>query len=155
MDHPIMFYSIDIQLEEYLKDVKKLEDDNTRSEILQEYIRSDKNKAMDGEIVGELINAEEVLQVNEYNSNFNNLSYDKLEYLQSAGNDLFENCIIQLVFRSSKVRIRTMCELVEEGLDDPFVPVEWIYHKNWKLNDVLNYIKEENDDLRKEDEETR
>ena len=77
--------------------------------------------------------------------------YNFIAYTQSIP-DPMKYELAQLVIRNSNMRIRNMLELVEEELDDPFIPDKWIYHKNWGLNKVLHYIRNENDNLRKEDE---
>lgn len=53
---------------------------------------------------------------------------------------------------SDKVRMRKMDELEIAEQEDPLMPNEWIYHKNSDYNKVLEYIREEYDMLRQEDE---
>jgi hypothetical protein len=60
--------------------------------------------------------------------------------------------LTQLVLRSDKVKIRTMHELEEAGQDDHILANKWIYHKDLDLKEVLNYIRNQNDFFRKEDE---
>jgi hypothetical protein len=59
---------------------------------------------------------------------------------------------MQLVIRSSKARIRNMCELVEAEQDDSIIPDKCVYHKDQNLDAVLNHIRVEYDELRREDE---
>jgi hypothetical protein len=57
-----------------------------------------------------------------------------------------------LVVRNKRVRIREMRELEEINQEDPFLPNKWMYHDEWDLGEVLNYIRQYNDRLRQEDE---
>lgn len=78
------------------------------------------------------------------------IDYEKWEYLQSA-DDPFKDFLIRLIVRNSKVRTRMMYELIDAEQDDHFMPDDWIYHRDMKINDVLKYIRKYYDDLRMED----
>jgi len=45
-----------------------------------------------------------------------------------------------------------MHELVEAEQYDPLMPIEWVYHTDWDLKDLLNHVRVYNDKLRIEDE---
>jgi hypothetical protein len=74
-----------------------------------------------------------------------------LEYMQHIDDPLIYQ-LIQLVIRSDKVRIKTMHELKDVEQEDPYMPNKCIYYKDSDFNDVLNYIRDFYDSLRKEDE---
>lgn len=151
-DHPIMLYSLNEEVEEFLENVEELKDPKVKNNILQEYNNSAKKKGIDEEINNELINAsEKVTFPSSSEDDFHLLNYDKLAYLQSEAGDPFMYDLIQLIVRNDKVRIRMMKEIIEAEQDDPYMPDEWIYHKDLKLSDVLKYIRNDLDDLRKED----
>jgi hypothetical protein len=166
-DHPVMIYSLDVELREYTDSIEEFRTEETKTEIYREYL---KNKSNDDEINNELINSMEktssvarkvidAIENNDYealSTMADNFDEDRpdinlIAYLESIPNPIIYE-LMQLVLRSNKVRIRIMHELVEAELDDPFTPDKWIYHKNWKLNKVLDYISNSYDESRKEDE---
>jgi hypothetical protein len=58
----------------------------------------------------------------------------------------------QLVVRHNRIIARNLHELVKAEQYDPYMPNDWIYHKDWNEKDVLNYVGNYSDSLRKEDE---
>jgi hypothetical protein len=163
-NHPIMAYELHSALEDYAANVEEFRRNGRREEILLEYL---KNKTNDDEINDELINAlEKGINagnniINTIKNNSDNLIIPKpdeemldstfMAYTHSITDPVIYE-LMHLVIRNSKVRIRDMHELVETEQDDPIIPDKWIYHKNWNLDKVLNYIRNENDVLRKEDD---
>ena len=131
----IFLYYADSSFEEF-------KDPKVKNDILQEYNDSAMKKGIDEEINNELISAnEKVTYPSTSEDDFHLLNYDKLVYLQSAAGDPFMYDLIQLIVRNDKVRIRMMKEIIEAEQDDPYMPDEWIYHKDLKLSDVLKYIR--------------
>jgi hypothetical protein len=60
--------------------------------------------------------------------------------------------LVHLVLKNDNVRIRTMHEIEEEGLDVG-LPNEWVYHKDSNRDEILNYIKDGYDFIRQTQEE--
>lgn len=48
--------------------------------------------------------------------------------------------------------VKTMHELVKTDQHDPYMPNDWIYHSDWDIKDVLNYVRNYYDIQRKEDD---
>ena len=64
-----------------------------------------------------------------------------VEYTTMLADDLIMYYLVHLVLKNDNVRIRTMHELEEEGLDVG-LPNEWVYHKDSNRDEILNYIKD-------------
>lgn len=145
-DHPIMFYSLDTELEEYLDTEEKLTGASVINEILKQYRKSGKKTVVD-----ERIHCAEVLDPSGKKEPMNS---DMSEFIQSPSE--YSNPLIkdlrQLVIFEDKVRVSTIYELEEADQQDLFMPNEWIYHEGWNREDVLNYVRNYNDRLRIEDE---
>jgi hypothetical protein len=152
-DHPIMIYILDGELEEFLEDVEELKNQEYLNQILQDYFKTEKKKVIDQEIYGEIINAaEKVLNPSgEENDEDDYLNIPLLELMRSCA-DLLVYELMQLVVRDNKVRIREIHELEETQQEDPYSPNRWIYHKSWNLKKVLNYIRQYNEGITKNDE---
>ena len=154
-DHPIMVYELDNELKEYAEDVPELNDKIRLNEIMLEYMNSEKGKDIQEDVNSELINAEE--RVSNPSENYRNIETPDtallahIQYVAQADSVIGE--LMQLVTRSNKVRIREMKELKQAEQDDVYSPNKWIYHKDWNLSEVLNYIRNEYDQYRKIDEE--
>jgi hypothetical protein len=150
-DRPIMIYDIVSEVEEYIATIDDFKENN--SKMLLDYF---KNKTNQEEINNEIMNAlnysdKQLEEANNISPEDNNYNMDAdapdlvlIEYIGSIPDPIIYE-LIQLIVRSNKVRIRTMHELVEAGLDDPFIPDKWIYHKDWRLDEVLDYIRKELD----------
>ena len=74
-----------------------------------------------------------------------------LLYVESITEPLIKELTV-LVMTSDKVRMRRIDELENAEQEDPLMPNEWIYHKDFEYNKVLEYIRETYDVLRQEDE---
>jgi hypothetical protein len=162
-DHPVMIYTLDTELKEYIQNIEELKNIISVNEILREYSKSEKKKTIDEEIINELIDAGD--KTHDIAQKLRNASYtlsddyndeeypdtSLLEYMQSVADPLICE-LMQLVVRSHKIRIRTMHELEVIGQEDPWMPNKWIYHKDLSLEKVLKHIVDFNDMFRKEDE---
>lgn len=134
-NYHLIVYHLGIELQDYIKNIEELNDKKTGTEILREYL---KIKPSDEEIDNEIVNADG--------------DRDLLDLIHLPSEEPLIYELTQLVLRSDKVKIRTMQELEEAGQDDPILANKWIYHKDLDLKEVLNYIRNENDFFRKEDE---
>jgi hypothetical protein len=172
LDHPINDFSLESDLEEYTENVPSFD----KNEILQEYLKSGKSSTIEDEIHSKLdIDTD-------YMETLNTLIGDGKETLNKllAGDEEthkfftddkgtldthlliniksvcsqneFIGELMKLVIVNDKVIVRDMKELREAELDDPYSSDNWIYHEDWKLEDVINYVREENDMFRIEDE---
>jgi hypothetical protein len=166
-DHPVMIYSLDTELEEYIENIQELKNSITANEIRQEYSKSKKKKTIDEEINNELINAGDKIHDKIHNIEEQSLNApyrlsdshndeespdtSLLQYMQSAPDPLIYD-LMQLVVRNHKIRIRTMHELEDIEQEDLIMPNKWIYHKDLSLSKMKKYIVDYNDTLRKEDE---
>jgi hypothetical protein len=178
-DHPINFHSLDNELNEFLEGIQELKNPSTVNEIQQEYEKSNTKKIVDEKLTQEAIasgqraleNFKEQENESEKQHNGNMVpgkpseildyssTYQKpmnsamLEYLQSPseGNSLVHN-LKQLIIMDDNVIVRNLHELVEADQDDYFMPNDWIYHRDSDINDILNYVRNYYDKLRKEDE---
>jgi hypothetical protein len=139
-----MVFSLETELQDHIENIEELNDEKMLNEILSEYL---KNKTNDEEIDAELINAADKLDATDEERP----DLDLLVDMQSIEDPITYE-LAQLVLRSDQVRIRTMHELEEAGLEDPILPNKWIYHKDSDLNEVLEYIVNEYDSFRMEDE---
>jgi hypothetical protein len=147
-DNPVMIYSLDKQLEDYVQHTGGIVD--KRDEISTEHY---KKRGLDKDVDNELINAAEKV-LNGTTSD----SYDKekpdmtlIAQVESIEDPLIYQ-LTHLVLRSNKVRIRTMHELEEAELEDPIMPNRWIYHKDTPLKNVTGYILREYEMFKNEDE---
>jgi hypothetical protein len=154
LNNPVMVYSLDAFLEEWIADHRKeLEVNNnlTLEEILSQHLRIRSN---DKEIDNEIINAaEKVLNAATSDSSGDGEMPDTtlIAQVESIEDPLIYQ-LTHLVLRSNKVRIRAMHELEEAELEDPVIPNKWVYHKDTPIRNVLNYILHEYEMFKNEDE---
>jgi hypothetical protein len=90
-----MIFSLDTELESYTEDIKELNDEKSRTEILTEYF---KNKTNDEEINNELINAADKALNPSYNNNYEEEMPDDnlLYYMQLAQNLLLQSSYLSV-----------------------------------------------------------
>ena len=152
-DHPIMMYSLDYELREFLSTIKGRKYSGSVKRILREDNKGNEatREMSANELVGAVVKE---FEPSKYEDDEELLNTMKQEYLQSIaahGSVLFCK-LIQLVMKSNKVRIRSMQEFEETEQEDAYMPNVWAYHKNWKSKDVVNYIRGFYDSLRQEEE---
>ena len=147
-NNPIMIYSLDKQLEDYVEHAEGIED--KRDEISTDHYRK---RGLDKDVDHELINAAEIISNGTTSESYKNEMPDTtlIAEVESIEDPLIYQ-LTHLVLRNNKVRIKTMNELEEAELEDPVLPNKWIYHKDVPLKDVLNYILHENEMFKNEDE---
>jgi len=151
-DHPITMYFLDDELREYLSSKR-----NRYNEYLKQIAEEDRRgkEAMHNMTTKELADAVlKAYELPQYEGEEELLNTMKQEYLQSisARGDLLLRKLTQLVMESDKVRIRIIHELEEAEQEDVYMPNVWAYHKNCKSKDVVDYILDEYDFFRQEDE---
>jgi hypothetical protein len=117
-------------------------------------LKSEKKKIID-EVNNELISAADNIS-NPYRKGIDDIVEGDyldipLEYMQSSPGPLIHE-LKRLVVRNKRVRRMEMRELEEINQEDRFLPNKWMYHDEWDLVEVLNYIRQYNDRLRQEDE---
>jgi hypothetical protein len=147
-DNPVMIYSLDKQLEDYVQHTGGIED--KRDEISKEHYRK---RGFDKDVDNELINAAEKILNGTTSDSYDNEMPDTtlIAQVESIEDPLIYQ-LTHLVLRSTRVRIRTMHELEEAELEDPVMPNKWVYHKDTPIKNVLNYILHEYEMFKNEDE---
>lgn len=149
---------------------------------MHEYQKSDKKKSLDEKITQQLIDegyrvleltkglehcktVEEKRQFFDKNpesfglsqserySSKKTLNSDVLMYMQHRS-DLSPLIydLRQLIIMNNRTIVKTMHELVKTDQHDPYSPNDWIYHSDWDIKDVLNYVRNYYDIQRKEDD---
>jgi hypothetical protein len=171
-DHPINDFSLETDIGEYTENIPGLNKD----EILEEYLKSEKSSIIEDEIYNKLdIHADYMETLNTFigkgKETLNKLlagdeethkffTDDKgtldthllINIKTVCSQNEFIGELMKLVIVNDKVIVRDMKELREAELDDLYSSDNWIYHKNWKPEDVVNYVRKENDSFRIEDE---
>lgn len=154
LNNPVMVYSLDTFLEEWIANHRKeLEANNTLTleEILSQHLRIRSN---DKEIDNEIINAaEKVLNAATSDSSGDGEMPDTtlIAQVESIEDPLIYQ-LTHLVLRTNKVRIETMNKIEEAELEDPVLPNKWIYHKDAPGRDVINYILRQYETFKNEDQ---
>ena len=139
-DHPINDFSLETDIEEYMENFPDLNKDET----LQEYLKSKKSNTIEVEIHSKL-------GIDTYDiETLNTILLGNIESICIHNKLIGE--LMKMVIVNNKVIVRDMKELREAELDDLYSSDNWIYHRDWKPEDVINYVRRENDTFRKEDE---
>jgi hypothetical protein len=131
---------LETDIEEYMENFPDLNKDET----LQEYLKSKKSNTIEVEIHSKL-------GIDTYDiETLNTILLGNIESICIHNKLIGE--LMKMVIVNNKVIVRDMKELREAELDDLYSSDNWIYHRDWKPEDVINYVRRENDTFRKEDE---
>lgn len=138
-EYPAMIYSLHDDIEEYMQE----EQLNTFKDVLSEY---SKNKDEDREIAVEKL---DILNKGLYGNTSEIDGNNLLLYVESITEPVIKELTV-LVLTSDNVLMRKLDELENAEQEDPIIPNEWIYHKDLEYNKVLEYVREDYDQLRQE-----
>jgi hypothetical protein len=144
-EYPIMMYSLDYELKEYLPTVKEHKYRDSLKQIVIE------NRRATNELTDAFLKTNELQEYMDDEKLLNEMKREYFQYISASGRPLLAK-LIQLVMNSAKVRVRIMHELQEMEQDDDYMPNVWISHRNWKSKDVMDYVIKVYDSTRQEDE---
>jgi hypothetical protein len=177
--HPVKFDLLDNEIIDFIENIPELKNQSVVNGILQEYEKSNIKKVInerltqeviaDGQRALENIKEQENMSEEQYDtgtirekssetSKLNHfykepLNSEVLIYLQRHEDipPLIYNLRLLIVLNDSVV-VRNLHELIEADQYDFYTPNIWIFDRSSNINDVLNYVRNYYDMLRKEDE---